>query len=427
MTDLKSTIINAGWLLSDRIVRLSLNLVAGILIARALGPESFGLLSYGQALIFLVTPLATLGLPEIIVRELSRRTAVEQESERQEIIASALAIRASAAVASAGIMTMLAFVAEPDDIIAKTVIILYGLSIAPQSLDVFESALQSKGLFKIVSLARSMNSITFAVVRIASAYMGFDVIWFAALNVLEVLVFGAVYLFIARQQHLLPSLSSVRLARMRLLVKSSAPLMLRLLAIAIYMRIDQVMIRELLGEESLGAYSVAVRISELWYFIPGAIMTAALPRLTRSYEQGMAAYEAELRYWMRMMMMIALPAALGLSLLAGPVIQILFGPAYADAAHVLSVQAWAGVFVAIGVATGPWFINTGLLRFGLYQACIGAAVSVALNFLLIPRFGLMGASFAMVASQAISAVLCNGLFRETRPLFRLQLRAMMFR
>jgi polysaccharide transporter, PST family len=211
------------------------------------------------------------------------------------------------------------------------------------------------------------------------------------------------------------------------LVKMAAPLMLRLLTIAVYMRIDQVMIRELLGEQRLGVYSVAVRISELWYFIPGAIMAAALPRLTRSFEQGMAAYETELRYWIRLMMMIALPAALGLSLLSGLVVQTLFGPAYADAGPVLSVQAWAGVFVAIGVATGPWFINTGLLRFGLYQACIGAIVSVALNFLLIPRFGLMGASFAMVASYGISAVVCNGLFHETRPLFRLQLKAMMFR
>jgi O-antigen/teichoic acid export membrane protein len=171
MSDLKSTILNAGWLLSDRIVRLALNLVAGILIARSLGPEDFGLLSYGQALFFLIMPLATIGLPEIVVRELSRRTEAEQESERQEIVASALAIRALGALTSTFVMIVLAFVAAPDDAVAKIVIILYGFSIAPLSLDVFESALQSKGLFKVVSLTRTVNSVVFATIRIASVFL----------------------------------------------------------------------------------------------------------------------------------------------------------------------------------------------------------------------------------------------------------------
>jgi polysaccharide transporter, PST family len=427
MPDLKSTIFNAGWLVSDRIIRLVLNFIAGILIARALGPEDFGMLSYGQALIFLFTPIATVGLPEIIVRELSRRTGSEQAGEKQEIISSALAVRLISALFTIALMAAMALVVKNDSPTAMIIIIFYSFSIAPQSLDIIESALQSEGMFKLVSVARSINSVVFAIIRIASVFLHADVIWFVILYGSEILVFGVFYLVIARRVGMLPSFKIVRYARMRELVISSLPLMLRLIAIAIYMRIDQVMVEALLGTEQLGVYSVAVRVSELWYFVPTAIMAAAFPRLTRSYEDGMEAYDAELRYWMRMMMMIALPAALMLSLMSNLVVDILFGDAYSEAGPVLSVQAWSGVFVAIGVATSPWFINTGQLRFGLYQAGIGAIASIALNLLLIPRFGMLGASLSMVISYAISAVLCNAMFHETRSVFRMQIKAMLLK
>jgi len=427
MANLKSTIVNAVWLASDRVARLVLNFIAGILITRALGPTDYGLLSYGQALIFLITPIATVGLPEIVVRELSRRSADSDPGESLEIVANALAVRAASGLLSIIIMVVLAFVAEPDNITAKLVIIAYSFSIAPQALDVIESGMQAKGLFRIVSLARTVNSLAFAAIKIASAFLFADVIWFAALYGLEVLVFAGVYYALARRYLLLPSWCLVKLERMRNLVSASLPLMLRLLTIAIYMRIDQVLVKELMGSERLGVYSVAIRVSELWYFVPTAIMAAALPRLTQSYELGIEAYERELRNWMRIMMLIAIPMALGLSLMSNIVIDLLFGAAYAEAGAALAVQAWAGVFVAIGVATGPWFINTGMLRYGFYQAGIGAVASISLNLLLIPRFGLLGASYGMVISYAISAMLCNALFRDTRRLFVMQLKAMVFR
>ena len=427
MPDLKSTIFNAGWLVSDRIIRLVLNFIAGILIARSLGPEDFGMLSYGQALIFLFTPIATVGLPEIIVRELSKRSRPEQTDERKEIISSALAVRLVSAFFTIALMTAMALVVKNDNPIAMIIIIFYSLSMAPQSLDVIESALQSEGIFKIVSVARSINSVVFATARIVSVFLQADVIWFVILYGLEVLVFGGFYLIIARRVDMLPAFKLVRYARMRELVVSSLPLMLRLLAIAVYMRIDQIMVEAMLGTKQLGVYSVAVRLSELWYFVPMAIMSAALPRLTRSYEGGIEAYTTELRYWMRIMMMIALPTAIALSLMSNLVVDILFGDAYAEAGPLLSVQAWSGIFVAIGVATSPWFINTGQLRFGLYQAGIGAIACVALNLLLIPQFGMLGASFGMVISQAISAVLCNALFHQTRSVFRMQIKAMLLK
>jgi PST family polysaccharide transporter len=423
MINWRSTLRNAGWLISDRVVRLVLNFIAGITIARALGPADFGLLNYGQALIFLVTPLATAGLPEIVVRELSRGTARESLSERQRIVANAMVIRAISAVAAIVVMSIIAFVTSPDDLTAKLVIIAYSLAMAPQTFDVIESALQAEGSFKSISIARTANSIIFAIIKIVAAIFGVDVIWFALLYTLEICIFCIFYIIIAKRNNIFPKFIHIELSRIRFLLSSSYLLMLRLFSIAVYMRIDQIMVKEILGTSALGVYSVATRISELWYFVPTALMSAALPRLTRAFELGLDVYEVELRRWLRLMLIIAIPVAAAISLTAPFIVETLFGAAYSPAAPVLAVQAWAGVFVAIGVASSPWFINTGHMRYGLYHTAIGAVASVGLNFILIPTIGLLGASLSMVFSYALSSVFCNVMFRETRPLLKQQLKA----
>jgi len=61
---------NTSWLMGERILRMGVGLFVGIWVARYLGPEQFGLLSYAQSFVFLFTAIATLGLDGIVVREL---------------------------------------------------------------------------------------------------------------------------------------------------------------------------------------------------------------------------------------------------------------------------------------------------------------------------------------------------------------------
>ena len=119
-------------------------------------------------------------------------------------------------------------------------------------------------------------------------------------------------------------------------------------------------------------------------------MAAAAPNLTRRYEASVDDYQADLTRFMRIMVGMSVAAALVLTFFSGFIVHLLFGAAYAGAAPVLAIQTWAGVFVAIGVASSPWFINTGMMRYGLYQALAGAIASICLNYILIPAYGLTG-------------------------------------
>lgn len=411
--------INAGWLVSDRVFRLAINLGVGILIARHLGPDQFGLLSLGQMLLTLLLPLATFGLSEILVREFSNG-----ERSPRMVLATALRLRILLALVSLAVMMLVAYVLRGSDRVALMVVLAYGLSFIPQALDTIESRFQSLNRVGAISTVRIIGTILFGGIRVMAVVFGLAVETFAMLYTLEVAIVGMLAVAQARRYGVEANWGGWDRQEARFLLKESTPLMLRLMTISIYMRVDQLVISIFMGDRALGIYSVATRISELWYFIPTSIMLAAMPSLTQKYKISMLEYESNLSAIMRVMVILSVPSAIFISLFSETIIVILFGEAYRAAAPALSIQAWAGVFVAIGIGANPWFINTGQMRYGLYQAMAGAAVGIGLNMILVPRLGLVGASISMVASYAVSAILLNAVFARTRGLFKMQMKAL---
>lgn len=414
--------VNAGWLVSDRVVKLGINFVVGILIARYLGPDDFGVLSFGQMLVTLVLPIATFGLPDILLREFSKG-----QRPPEVVLATAINLRLALSVLAIGIMLASVYVLRGSDRIVLLVAISYGLSLIPQVFDTIETRFQSLDRVGVISTLRMVATVIFGAIRVLAIVLEMDVVTFALLYSGEVLLVAVLSILQARRMgvSVKPTASDGQEARFLLI--TSFPLMLRLLTISIYMRVDQIVISALLGDRALGVYSVATRIAELWYFIPMSIVVAATPSLTRTYEISQEAYFAALARLLRVMVLISVSAAVVVSVGSQFIVQTLFGDAFREAAPALAIQAWAGVFVAIGVGANPWFINTGQLRFGIYQALAAAMVGIVLNSVLVPRFGLTGAAASMVCSYAVSALLLNAVFPATRPLFILQVKAFLLR
>jgi PST family polysaccharide transporter len=422
MSSLRVILVNALWLVSDRVFRLVINFLVGILIARHLGPAYFGVLNYGQVMLLLFTPLATFGLPDITVRELS-----SSKLDPDRVVATVLGVRLILGALSLLAVTIVALLGRGGNMTAVLVIVAFGASFLPQSFDVIESRFQSLNAVGVISVARMVNTVLFALLRIVALLASAGVLWFAILTTLEIASFALFTLHAAAQRGIALRFRAFYWPEGRKLLKQATPLMLRQVAVSIYMRIDQLMIQHFMGDAALGVYSVSVRLSELWYFVPGAIMTGAAPTLTRSYEMGLDAYRRELSRVVRLIVPLAVAAAAILSFGAHWIIPLLFGAKYAAAAQVLQIQAWAGVFLAIGVGVQQWFLNTGNLRLGLYQACAGAIVGTVLNALLIPRLGLTGAALSQVGSYAFSMVIMNAIVPATRDLFRIQMRAFLLR
>jgi PST family polysaccharide transporter len=191
------------------------------------------------------------------------------------------------------------------------------------------------------------------------------------------------------------------------------------LAVMLYMRIDQVMLAEMVGEREVGLYSAALRLSEVWYAL-NIIVGSTMPYLTEMRARSEELYYQRLQQLFTHLVRIACIVGILLTFGSSPLIYFLYGESYSQAAAILTVHIWAGMFVFLGVAAAPWAVNEGATKFALYQTSLGAITNIALNLYLIPLYGAVGCALATTISYAISAWISNSFFPETRKLFKKQ-------
>lgn len=406
---------NVGWLFFDKILRMGVGLIVGVWIARYLGPEQFGLLNFASALTSLFAAFVVLGLPGIVVRDI-----VHSPGEAPLILGSAAFLHLIGGLASILLITGAITYLRPEDLVARKVVFILSSAMLLKSSEIavywFESQVQSKYIVWV------QNSVflVFVSIKVVFILQNAPLLQFVWIMLIEAICVAILMLFIMNIYG--PALTSLRisLSRMTSLLKDSWPLILSAIAISLYMKIDQLMLGQMLGDEAVGIYSAAVKISEVWYFIPMAIMSSVFPAILEAKKYSEVQYYAHLQKLYDFMAIISVTIALPMTFLATPIVTLLYGVAYIESGIVLSIHIWASVFVFLGVASSTWFISENRQILFLQRTVLGAVVNIGLNFWAIPHYGVTGAAIATVFSQAVSAFLSDYLQQETRSMFAMK-------
>jgi len=183
------------------------------------------------------------------------------------------------------------------------------------------------------------------------------------------------------------------------------------------------MLGQMVGDEAIGIYSAAVRVSEVWYFIPTTIVASVFPVILKARNSSEEQYYKKLQHLFDLMLWLSISIALPMTFLSETVVMVLFGEAYLAASSTLSIHIWASVFVFLGVANSKWFIAENRQVLSFYRTTAGAFTNVLLNFLFIPRFQEIGAATATVVSYAIATVISDLFQKETRILFFMKIKS----
>ncbi len=409
---LQKILANTGWLFANKILRLVLGVTVGAWVARYLGPAQYGELTYVLALVMLLEAVGKLGLDQLLVRDIAgnRPTA-------PGILGTAFRLRLATGIFLwLGTAAAIA-IAQPGDTTSLLLAILLAASIPLESTDVIDIWFQSETQSRRTVLAKSIAHITANLVKIVLILMNASLVILAAAWPAESLM-GALALAFAYARYRAPGPWQWSSTRARHLLRESWPWLVSGISVAVYMRIDQVMLRAIAGEQAVGLYSAAIMPSEAWYFIPSAVLVSAAPTITRKKSESESDYLDALKVLFSTMWAIAIPLAVTITLSAGWIIDLLYGAAYAQSAIVLSIHVFAVIPVFLGVASTAWLINERRSHLVLTQTLLGAAANVSLNLFLIPRYGPAGAAAATVASQFLAAIVLN-LFLAPR-LFALQ-------
>lgn len=416
---LRKIIANTGWLFADRILRMGVGLFVGVWVARYLGVQQFGVFNYATAFVALFSTLSTLGLDAIVVRSI-----VREPEKRAEILGTAFWLKLFGGVTALVLAVGSIIVVRHDDQLTISLVAILSSVGIFQAFDTIDLWFQSQVQSKYTVIAKNTAFVITALVKVALISFHAPLIAFAWAGLGEVSL-GAIGLIISyRVRGYSPWLWPWSSPLAKTLLNESWPLMLSGLAIMVYMRIDQIMLGQMVGDKAVGLYSAATRISEVWYFIPMAIASSVSPAIYAAKEVSEALYYQRIKQLIRMLVLISLVISVPMSLMSGKLITILFGNGYAEAGKILAIHIWASLFVFMGVATSPWFIAEGLTEFSFHRTLIGAVVNVVLNFLLIPSYGGIGAAIATVIAYAIAAFLANGLNSKTHRIFIIQLKSL---
>jgi PST family polysaccharide transporter len=418
--NLQKIIGNTFWLFCDRILRMGMGLLVGVWVARYLGPKQFGVLNYACAYVALFSVIVTLGLDNIVVREL-----VRQPDNAPRILGSVFLLKlAGGALAMVTVIGSIVLTHQKDVQLCWVVgIIAAGVTF--QAFDTIDFWFQSQVLSKYTVWAKNSAFLIISAVKVCMIFSGASLIAFAWTGLAEAIL-GALGLMLAYRASG-AALGQWRwsLGICRTLLKDSWPLVFASLSITIYMKIDQVMLGDMVGSEAVGIYSAATKISEVWYFIPSAIATSVFPTLIQAKETSEKLYYQKLRNLFNLMGRLALLIAVPMTFLSTPLVELLFGKGYTSSGPVLSIHIWAALFVFLGVAQGPWDLAENLTKLSMYRTIIGATINVLLNIILIPRYAALGAAIATVVSYAFSAVILNIAHKRTRPIFYYQARSLL--
>jgi O-antigen/teichoic acid export membrane protein len=391
-------VANTSWQIGDRLFRLVVGFLVSVWVVRYLGPEDFGRLSYALAFVSLFYPFANLGLDPIAIRELVRRP-----EDRGAILGSTLAMKlVGGVVALAAALAVVA--ALNHDRSTLVLAAICGASFIPQATDAFESWFQARlEVFRVV-LARNAGLLVASLLRVAFIMASLSVVAFAWAGMVEIAVaaVGLALAYVASGAGVGSRLRYDR-AEARGLLADGWPFIISNAMIMIYMRIDQLMLGRMVGVAELGVYSVAVRLTEVWYVLAMAVVSSVFPSVVRAREAGEEIFHARLQRLYALMALAGYAIALPVTLLARPIVALTFGGAYRGAGPVLQVLIWTVLFTNLGVARSSYLTAMNWAKVHVVTVAAGAAANVALNLVLIPRWGGLGAAIATLVAQALAA------------------------
>ncbi|TCD02792.1 flippase [Pedobacter psychroterrae] len=395
---LEKYVKNTGWLMIARVGSLAVKMLLNIALANYLLKVKLGILNYPMTIATFFIAMAALGLDGFVTRELLR----DPEKEHKLLgTAFLLKLAGGLLILPFVYLTYIALNHFSPASAPFYYVLIVSLTGIFQSFNIIDSYFQSKTQGKFIMRVQIVANLVSAAIKGLLILLHSNLTWFifALLFDAALLAFGYFYMYKQNGGNIFKWTFDGKLAKY--LLTNSWPLALSAILVTVYMRIDQLMITQYLGEGPLGVYTNPVQWTESCYFIPVAIVTSVFPAIMNARRDDPERYRRRMQNMYDLMVWISLSLAIFVTF-AAPFIFELYDPVYAEGAHVLSILIWASIFAFLGTASGQFLIAEGYTKLTMTRTAAGAVVNVVLNIFWIPKYGIEGAAFATLIAFATS-------------------------
>lgn len=414
----KKIVSNVTWSLGGKIVNMASALFVGILVARYLGPENYGIMNYVISYVALFSVFATFGLDNIEIRELSR-----QNDKKDTILGTCFSIRILFAVlAYLGIVFSLSI--YKTDRFTSLMILAYGLTLFTGTGNILRNYFTSIVQNKYIVKSEIFRTFIGAGIKILLLWLKAPLEYFIYAQLFDTVLVASGY-YISYKS----IVGSVRLWRfdktiIGFILKESFPLVLSGAAVIIYQRIDQVMIGNMLNKTEVGYFATAGKFVDLIVFLPTVLVQTVTPMLIRAKENHPETYEAKKKTFVSITTWTAIIMSLVVSMLAYWLITYTYGVKYAPAIPVLQIMAFKAVGMALSSSGGQIIIMERMQKWAFIRNIIGCFICIILNYLLIPRFGVIGSAAVTIVTVLFTGCLANIFIPPYHKVMKIQLYAL---
>lgn len=403
---------NTSWLFGEKILKMIVGLFVGIWVARYLGPEQFGLLSYAGAFVGLFAVIATLGLDKIIVREL-----VKDDTKRDILLGTAFRLKIIGAFIVFLLLTIVVQFTN-NDCFTNILIFILASAIICQSFNVIVLYFQSKVLSKYVVYSNIIVFLSSSSIKIVLILSKAPLLSFVLVSLFDAIFLVINLIYIYSRQGLTFRNWVFDKALALTLLKESWPLIFVSIASLINMRVDQVMIANMIDIITVGNYAAAIRISEVWLVLPTVLGASLYPSFIAAKERNEYIYRKRLHLTAVFMATLTIPSAILITFFSEQIMYLLFGEQYATAGLYLSIHIWSGVPYLIFFAFNYMYYIEHLTKLVLYVTIFAVISNISLNIILIPIYGGVGAAFATLITAVCSSILSLSLLHLKTGIFR---------
>ena len=398
---------NATWIIACKIVQSILSFIIGTLTVRYLGPTNYGVITYACSVISFLLPIMQLGLKHTLVKEIIRNPNSEGE-----ILGTALILNIISSLfcmAGAIMFVSVANVGEQETII---VCALYSLVLLFQATEMTMYWFQAKLLSKYPSIATLIAYVVVALYKVYLLVTGKSVIWFAASYVLDFFLISIILLAVYKK--LSNQKLSINWNIARQMLSRSKYYIIPSLMVVFYQHTDRIMLKLMIGDIETGLFSAAVACTGMTGFVFHAIVDSARTVILETKDRNPELYERRVAQLYSIITAFALTQSILMTILAKPIICLLYGEAYLNAVPMLQLVVWYDTFGYYGSVRSIWILAEEKQKHLTKINVVGALANVVLNACLIPIWGGIGAAIASIISQFFTNVLIGFIYEPIR-------------
>ncbi|MBN2799776.1 MAG: flippase [Deltaproteobacteria bacterium] len=395
-------------LLLSRATMMGSAVVIQVILARWLGPESFGLYGFIMSLVSIFGFAAHLNMQILIARDVARDESTAPRFMTDGMITSALlSVGAGVMVVGYAIWTDGRQVVVASSAVAAVSLALLAMSNVPnavfQGLGRNHLVIPSTFASKAVGVAATLGFLI--------AGMGLLSV-FVAQVIAGVVFVGGLILAWRRSGGALPRWSGIRASVA--LARASVPFGVNSLFAAIYLQADVLVLAALRGEDEVGMYRAAAVLIIQLPVLSSMLSTAVFPRIAKVSSDPVRVGD-ELAFMMRVMLLVGLPVAVGGMIVAEPLLVALVGEAYRAAAPALLIMLPVVLLSNFKVGISSTLTAVDRQGWRTAGAATAAFFNLGANFLVIPRWGFIGAAWTTLLTEFVQiSLLLVGMRGATR-------------